>query len=325
MRKHVIIWAGLTLAVAAAGAAWSAEAPADLNTVLSRLQAMSHGSFPAAQWTEVLQMLDRLTEEARRKGEVDKAIEARALKASVLSGMRQDHAGALAVLEQTKREFAGTASPAFRLVYLRQAEVYGRLGDEEAVRRVMAEFRASPYFDPEVYPFRGGQGPNDPLQLTRPNAGGNDSISITAMEVARQQARFAPGHPFPDFQLTTRAGRHISLADYRGRVLLVDIWQRNWVPWQRDIGNLSGIHSRYQSRGFDVVGISLDVETADFDAYLQRQGMTWPQVVDDRTLPRQLGLFGECANFLIDRNGIIIGRDLHGSELVEAVRRACGK
>ena len=47
--------------------------------------------------------------------------------------------------------------------------------------------------------------------------------------------------------------------------------------------------------------------------------------MDGKGLPKQLGIFGDCQNFLVDKNGAIIGRNLHGADLIEAVKRALAK
>jgi peroxiredoxin len=197
------------------------------------------------------------------------------------------------------------------------------MGNDEAVRRVIAEFKSSPYYDPESYSFSGGQGREVPLQLTRPQAVGSDSISVTAMSVAQRQSLYAPGKAFPDFSLIDRSGAMRALSDYQGNVLLVDVWMRQWTPWKRDLPNLASTYSRYHAKGLNILGICMDRETGDFDAFLQQNNMPWPQVVDDLSLTKKLGLFGEASNYLIDRNGAIIGRDLHGGDLVDAIRRAC--
>jgi peroxiredoxin len=183
---------------------------------------------------------------------------------------------------------------------------------------------ASAYYDAEDYPFTGGQGRDVPLKLVRPSSTAADSLSVTAMEVARTRSRFAPGGYFPEFNVVDRDGVVRVLSDYAGKVLLVDFWVRGWTPWKRDLENLVATHARYRDAGFEVLGFCLERDPADLSAFLQANGMTWPQVHGDTALASQLGIFGEASNVLIDRNGVIVGRDLHGADLVEAVKSALG-
>jgi len=58
--------------------------------------------------------------------------------------------------------------------------------------------------------------------------------------------------------------------------------------------------------------------------FLRAYSMTWPQVTPDPALLRKLGIFGEATSFLIDQNGQIVGRDLKGTQLTDAVKRTLG-
>ena len=54
-----------------------------------------------------------------------------------------------------------------------------------------------------------------------------------------------------------------------------------------------------------------------------RRDMSWPQVDVEQALPvmRQLGLFGEAANYIVNREGLIIGRNLYGADLLFFLER----
>jgi peroxiredoxin len=124
----------------------------------------------------------------------------------------------------------------------------------------------------------------------------------------------------PDFETIDREGRPLRLAEYRGKLVLVDFWLKDWVAWKRDLPQLVQLHQRYQPRGFEIIGVSMGAAPGDLDAFLAQNGMTWRQVEGDRTLARNFGVVGEAANFLVDPNGTIVGRDLHGGELAAAIR-----
>ncbi len=57
-------------------------------------------------------------------------------------------------------------------------------------------------------------------------------------------------------------------------------------------------------------------------AYAAKVQLPWPQVYGERSLVRELGIFGEATNYLLDQNGVIIGRNLRGADLAAAVNRA---
>ena len=53
--------------------------------------------------------------------------------------------------------------------------------------------------------------------------------------------------------------------------------------------------------------------------------MSWPQIVGDDRLPGRFGIYGEATSYLLDPNGVVIGRDLKGSNLVRAIRQTLSR
>ena len=236
--------------------------------------------------------------------------------------MLRDYPRALAVLEQTRARYGARCPKQMAGVYARMADCYARMGDEAAVSRLIKEFKASPYYDAEKYPFTGGWGREVPLAVTRPAAKGANSISVTSMERQRRLAKLGPGQLFPDFQEKDAAGRPVKLADYRGKVVLVDCWARGWVTWERELPEQVALYRRYAPQGLAIIGINLEIQPAGLAAYAQARGLTWPVIANVPALTRKLGIFGDATNFLLDRNGMIIARDLQGAELVKAIKDA---
>lgn len=322
MRKTVFC-----MALIAAGCALAAPISFtdDLNRLLSKLQGMGRDSYSQAEWKDVHLQLEDLESRAKAGGAWDGLVQARIVHAMVLGDMQRNYQAAADLLQETRRELRDKNVPAMRNVFVRLAEVYGKMGDETAVNRTIDEFRASPYFDPQDYPFSGGKGPTDPLKVMRPNAGGSGSISETSMKVQQTKARFGIGAEFPDFDLLDAAGTHFTRQSIAGKVTLVDFWSKDWTAWKNDLKNLSGAYARHGREGFEILGINLAPDAGDTVAFCKANGMTWPQVGGANDLARKLGLFGECGNFLVDRNGVIIGRNLRGADLIEAVKKGLAK
>lgn len=306
--------------LAAAGRDLSLE----MKALLSRLETLGHGYHSDAEWQAVSGEIARLAAGARAAQDWATVVEVNLVESMVLSDMRGDHAKALSLLEKTRQEFANRDVSNMAKVFVRQAEVYSRLGDEGAISRLISDFKASRFYDPERYSYSGGQGRDVPLTVTRPAGRGNDSVSVTAMEMYRRLARFAPGKPFPDFESVGLDGAPVRLADYRGKVVLLDFYLTGWSPWQRDLGALVQTYARYRRAGFEIVGINLDPAPEGLAEFMRAYNMTWPQIVGDKPLTRKLGIFGEATSFLLDRDGLIIGRDLKGADLMAAVKQALG-
>lgn len=297
----------------------------DLNKLLSKLQSMGRDSYSQAEWNEVYRQIDDIEGRAKSGEAWDALVEARVIHAMVLGDMQKNYQGAIDLLKQTRKELHSKNIPEMKRVYVKMADMYGKMGDEAAVNQVIEEFRASPYYDAQDYPFSGGKGPTDPLLVTRPGAAGSGSISETAMKVAQDQARFSAGATFPEFELVDAAGVTITRKSVEGKVVLYDFWLKDWTAWKNDLKNLTGTYDRYHNKGFEIVGISMDSNVGDLAAFARANGMWWPQVAEAKKLTKQLGIFGDCSNILVGRDGVIIGRNLRGADLVDAVKRALAK
>jgi peroxiredoxin len=316
--------AGVTLAALTCHAAPAPDLGAEFAGISSRVQSMTQGFYPEREWQAVLGQLGDFERRAAEAGNADLAVQAVVLRAAVAADVKNDHTAALDILRGARTRYDAARPASMRQVFARMARCYAALGEQERIQALIAEYKASPYYDPQDYAFSGGWGREVPLTVVRPGATESDSVTVTALNVARTQSSFAPGRMFPDFRVNDSAGRAWSLDDFRGKVLLVDVWVRDWTPWKRDLPSLKSLYERYHLHGFEIVGINADPVGANAVAYAAQSGMNWPQVVGDATVPRALGLYGECANFLIDGNGMIIGRNLRGSELVAAVKQALG-
>jgi peroxiredoxin len=299
---------------------WSA----DLNHILSRLQSMGHGFYSQAEWNDLFKQIDEVSGRASKARAWETLVELNAIKAMVFSDMIGAQDRALTVVREARKSLARHKPKNMAKLYVREAAVLSKLGDEAAIRQLIDEFRGSEFFDPEHYSYSVGEGRDTPMRIVRPTARGNDSISVTAMEKYRQQARFASGRSFPDFEGTTPAGGRVRLSNLQGKVVLVDLWFRDSLPWKREVPNLVRMYQEYQPQGFEILGVNLERDTAGLADFLRAQGIRWTQLVGPTDLPRQLGIYGDTARFLLDQNGRIIGRDLKGADLSAAVRRALG-
>lgn len=137
------------------------------------------------------------------------------------------------------------------------------------------------------------------------------------------------GAKFPDFKVADVSGQPISVAGDKGKLLLVDFWATWCPPCRMEMPNVIAAYQKYHSKGFDIIGVSLDHDKAPLLSYLKDQKITWPQYYDGQGWSNKLavkyGIQAIPANFLLDANGKIIGKDLRGDALSEAVAAALEK
>ncbi|HEV2692053.1 MAG TPA: TlpA disulfide reductase family protein [Verrucomicrobiae bacterium] len=160
--------------------------------------------------------------------------------------------------------------------------------------------------------------------------------------VAMQKIRDSQvaGSALPAFDESDFNGKAFSLADHKGKVVLVDFWATWCIPCRLELRNVVAAYEKYHTQGFDVLGVNLDVKPDDLDKYLKKNdAVAWPQYFDtnlvnltgkfpDQNLPFQnklavkYGIEKLPTTILLDGDGKIIAKDLRGDDLVDAVGKA---
>ena len=129
------------------------------------------------------------------------------------------------------------------------------------------------------------------------------------------------GKVLPDFSSAVDLeGKPISLADYRGKVVLLDFWG-TW--YTERIPTLEAVYEKYHNRGFDIIGISLDVDETVLREFIEENPSPWRQIFDGKgykgPLVQHYGVRSLPRMFLLDREGKVISvnvRDNHLDKLV---------
>jgi thiol-disulfide isomerase/thioredoxin len=143
------------------------------------------------------------------------------------------------------------------------------------------------------------------------------------------QASLKVGSQFPAFAEKDLEGKPLSLDRFKGKVLLVDFWATWCGPCVQELPNVLEAYKKYHADGFEIVGISLDQSEDKLKKFIADKEMPWPQYFDGKgwqnKLAGQYGINSIPATYLLDGNGKIIGSNLRGKALTEAVGKALGK
>ena len=302
----------------------SENATPEMKYLLSRLQAMSHGYYPAQEWNKTIEDIHALISASEKSGDLETVIDVTAVLANVYSAMQGNHRKGIAVLLDLKILLEGKPVQGMHKIYVRMSEIYSRAGDETAIEKLIQEFKESPHYKPQSFAITPATAPGEPWAIERPFAAGDDSLTVITMKRFLREARFSPGKPFPDVDMITRSGTVIEMSSLRGEVVLIDFWLKGWTAWERDLPGLARLYQKYRPHGFAVIGVPLQEDFPDMNAFLAENRMGWDQALPTAELRKSCGVTGDATSFLVDGNGLIIGRNLRGSDLSAAVRKAVG-
>ena len=118
--------------------------------------------------------------------------------------------------------------------------------------------------------------------------------------------RAAPAlNPF-DVELRDASGRRLRLTDFRGRIVLVDLWASWCAECQLSFPALDRLSRDYRSRGVEVVAVNLDQRQRDAAAFLALRPHEMLVVFDPRArMLEAFGAVGIPSSYLIDRQGTV--------------------
>jgi thiol-disulfide isomerase/thioredoxin len=117
----------------------------------------------------------------------------------------------------------------------------------------------------------------------------------------------------------TTEAKNFDLAQYKGKTVLVQYWATWCELCKQDMQQLKTLQAKYSQKGFHVVGVNLDNDVREANKYLVENRWPWPQLFEvggmDSRFANELGIMTLPTMLLIDKNGRVVRRNVHASEL----------
>ena len=135
---------------------------------------------------------------------------------------------------------------------------------------------------------------------------------------------FMLGQDAPDIALPTPDGSIVRLSSQKGKYVLLDFWASWSASCRTENINLLDIYDEYHDRGFEIFQVSIDQSKASWERAINEDGLPWINVNDpkswDSEAVQNYGVETIPANFLIDREGSIITKNLKRDVLENRLR-----
>lgn len=121
----------------------------------------------------------------------------------------------------------------------------------------------------------------------------------------------AKGNRAPDFTLETVEGRRLSLSEYRGSVVLVNLWATWCLPCREELPALEAAYRAHKDEGLVVLGVNIRQSRQEVLPLVQEFGLTYPILLDETgTVMNAYRVRGLPTSFILDREGVIQVRHL---------------
>ncbi|HLX67590.1 MAG TPA: TlpA disulfide reductase family protein, partial [Puia sp.] len=127
------------------------------------------------------------------------------------------------------------------------------------------------------------------------------------------------GRVAPEFTQADTKGKPVALSSFKGQYVLIDFWASWCGPCRVENPNVLKAYRNFRSKGFTILGVSLDEKKDKWLAAIRQDDLPWTQVSDLKgwrnEVAVQYGVEGIPMNFLLDKEGKIVAKGLIGPNL----------
>ena len=164
-----------------------------------------------------------------------------------------------------------------------------------------------------------------PVELTA------DPTATRLSQMLKAMKAVAVGNQFVDFEMETPDGTTRRLSDFagQGKVVILDFWASWCGPCRRFAPTLVSLYDKYRGQGLEIVGVSLDSDSAAWVNAIGSLGLTWPQLSDLKgwrcSAAADYAVRSIPSTFIIGADGTILARNPKEEAYAAAIEEALAR
>ena len=149
--------------------------------------------------------------------------------------------------------------------------------------------------------------------------------------LSAQSIGLEKGNKAPEIRLPSLKGDTIALSSLKGKLVLIDFWGTWCAPCVAEQAELARLYNKYKQsaftngKGFEIYGVSLDAKKSNWENFITTNKINWIQVSDLKfwrsPVAKTYNIQALPFNILMDGNGIILAKNLHGIDLEKGIIR----
>lgn len=177
-----------------------------------------------------------------------------------------------------------------------------------------------PKFD-EIKKYYDGLDPE--IKKTKPGRTIKERLdTFNAVEIGQKAPQFSA--PNPD-------GKMISLKESLGKVTIIDFWASWCEPCRKEMPNVVAMYNEFHPKGLNIIGVALEKkgERAQWKEAIAKDQSNWAHVSNleywSDPVAKKYNVQGIPAIFILDKNGVIVAKNLRGAELKAKIAELLAK